>query len=188
MKKILVTGFKPFLGGATNPSQDLALKLESDFSYIKSLVLPVEFENSYSRLKTHLLANQYDYVVMIGQASGRKNICLEKVALNWVQTEHADEAGVTPRLGSIATDKSLALMSEFPIDEIYTKLKKDFSKIEISFSAGTFVCNDLYFRTLNEFDDLKSVFVHVPLVTDLAFVEQYEIMKKMMSLLVAEQK
>lgn len=161
--KILVTGFKPFLGEKINPSEMLALELEQNFPEVTALVLPVEFGKSFEVLKNHLQKNSYDYLISIGQASGRSKICFEKIGLNWIHAEHKDESGSRPSAGKIS-DGPLALMSSFPIDEIYIKLKAEKYPVEISFSAGTFVCNDLYFRTLNEFKNLKSVFVHVPLI------------------------
>lgn len=164
--KILVTGFKPFLNEKINPSELLSVEMSQKFSDVTSLILPVEFGNSFAMLNSHLALNNYDYVIMLGQAAGRDKVTLEKIALNWIQAEYQDESGVLPGPGVIIKDKPLALMSGFPIDEVYAELKKQNLPIEISFSAGTFVCNDLYFRVLEKFTDLKSVFVHVPLVKE----------------------
>ena len=49
--KILVTGFKPFLGEKINPSEMLAVELAKNFSEITSLLLPVEFGKSFEILK-----------------------------------------------------------------------------------------------------------------------------------------
>lgn len=164
--KILVTGFKPFLSEKINPSEVLSVELSKQFSEVTSLVLPVEFGNSFKVLRSHLTLNNYNYVIMLGQASGRDKVSLEKIALNWIQAEYPDESGTLPDTGVILEDKPLALMSDFPVDEIFAKLKKQKLPIEISFSAGTFVCNDLYFRVLDQFETLKSVFVHVPLIEE----------------------
>lgn len=163
--KILVTGFEPFLGERLNPSEMLANELEQNFPEVKSLILPVEFARSFEILKKHLDSNSsYDFLIMIGQASGRSKICFEKIGLNWIQTEHRDEKGVLPAAGRIAEGGPLALMTEFPVDEVFTQLKADQFPVEISFSAGTFVCNDLYFRVLQQYPNQKSVFIHVPLI------------------------
>ena len=103
---------------------------------------------------------------MLGQASGRKNISFEKIGLNWIQSVHPDESGFTPSVGTIQNDQALALMTKFPVDEIYQKLKSQNLPVEISFSAGAYVCNDLYFKVLSEFSELKSVFIHVPLLPE----------------------
>lgn len=164
--KILVTGFKAFLGEQLNPSELLSLELDKIFLYVDSLILPVEFAESFNVLKNHLQGKHYDYVIMLGQAAGRTKISLEKIALNWIQTENKDESGKQPDAGKILNNESLALMSKFPVDQVYAELKKARHPVEISFSAGTYVCNDLYFRVCSGFPELKAVFIHVPLIPE----------------------
>jgi pyroglutamyl-peptidase len=186
--KILVTGFKPFLGEAINPSEMLALELSQSEENVESLILPVEFQNSFKFLKSNLDQNDLpDFLIMIGQASGRKNMCFEKMGLNWVQTNHRDEAGFQPKTGTINPDGALALTSQFPIDEAYLHLRQQNLPVEISFSAGAFVCNDLYYRVLSEYKNLKAVFIHVPLLPEqlkvnddrssLSFEKQTEVLR-----------
>lgn len=164
--KILISGFKPFLGQSINPSQKLALDLQSAFSEVVSIVLPVEYKQSSWILEREIQNVEPDYVIMIGQAAGRANVCFEKIGLNWVQSRHADEAGIKPEVGAIEKSEPLALMTPFPVDEHYEKLRAKNLPVEISFSAGAYVCNDLYFRTLHEFKKLKAVFIHVPLLPE----------------------
>ena len=144
----------------------MAKALANLFPEVESFILPVEFKNSFEILKKQVAVTKPDYLIMLGQASGRARVCLEKIGLNWVQTQRRDEAGVQPADGKIFSDSSLALMSDFPIDQMYFELRKQNLPVEISFSAGAYVCNDLYFRALKEFTDLKSVFVHVPLLPE----------------------
>jgi pyroglutamyl-peptidase len=165
--KILVTGFMPFLGEKINPSEMLANELAQNFPEVTSLILPVEFKKSFEVLKSHLKNNTYDYIVSLGQASSRSKISLEKIALNWIQSEHKDESGNQPKPGKI-NEGPLALMTEIQIDNIYQKLKAENYPIEISFSAGTYVCNELYFRELSELKT-NSVFIHVPLIESQAY-------------------
>lgn len=164
--KILISGFKPFLGETINPSERLVLEVQKKYPAISTIVLPVEFETAFLNLKNKIQELSPDYLIMFGQAAGRKNICLEKIALNWRQSAQPDEAGYTPTTGLIDKDQSLAVMTEFPIDSSYSQLKDKQYPIEISFSAGTYVCNDLYFKVLTEFPNLKSVFIHVPLMEE----------------------
>ena len=144
----------------------MAKALANLFPEVESFILPVEFKNSFEILKKQVAVTKPDYLIMLGQASGRARVCLDKMGLNWVQTQRRDEAGVQPADGKIFSDSSLALMSDFPIDQMYFELRKQNLPVEISFSAGAYVCNDLYFRALKEFTDLKSVFVHVPLLPE----------------------
>ena len=169
--KVLVTGFKPFLGEKINPSEMLALELAQNFPEVEALILPVEFKKSFEILKQKLNSNSYDYLISIGQASGRSKIGFEKLGVNWVETEHKDESGSLPATGKIV-EGPLALMTDFPVQNIYQKLLQDGFPVEISFSAGTFVCNELYFRALHGFPGLKSIFIHVPLIESQALEKQ----------------
>jgi pyroglutamyl-peptidase len=95
--KILVTGFMPFLGEKINPSEMLANELAQNFPEVTSLILPVEFKKSFEVLKSHLKNTTYDYIVSLGEASRRSKIRLEKIDLNWIQSEHKDESGNQPK-------------------------------------------------------------------------------------------
>ena len=79
--KILVTGFKSFLGATSNPSETLALQLSHQFAEVESLILPVEFGRSSEILLAELQSKAFNYLLMLGQAGGRKNVCFEKVGL-----------------------------------------------------------------------------------------------------------
>lgn len=162
MNKVLVTGFKPFLGEKINPSELLCEKIEN----VEHLILPVEYQKSFEVLSSVVKNEPPEFLIMLGQASGRANICLEKIGLNWIQTRTADEAGFIPPVGMIDAKLPLAYLSTFPVDQIYYELKKKYPRLEISFCAGTFVCNQIYFKTLAEFPEVKSIFIHVPLLPE----------------------
>lgn len=190
--KILVTGFKPFLGHDQNPSELLSEQLAKNFSEVESLILPVEFGRAFEVLSQHISQNTYDYIILLGQAAGRHRISIEKIGLNWAETHHRDEAGVKPINGPLVEGAELALMTKFPVDEVYEKLTALKLAVHVSFSAGTYVCNDLYYRALERYRDLKIVFVHVPLLPEqkpefamnqMSYEEQFQIMTEMLKVL-----
>lgn len=164
--KILISGFKPFLGESLNPSELLVHEIQKKYSNLSTIILPVEFESAFKCLKNKIQETSPDIVIMLGQAAGRKNICLEKIALNWRQSSQPDEVGYVPETTFIESDRELATMTNFPVDIVAQQLKQQGHPIEISFSAGTYVCNDLYFKTLTEFSNIKSIFIHVPLLPE----------------------
>jgi pyroglutamyl-peptidase len=159
--KILVTGFKPFLGQNINPSEILSKELEAIFSSVTSLILPVQFEKSFEALNLELNKNDYELVLMLGQASGRKKICLERFAMNWTETSHEDGAGVIWPTGQIVQDQPMLLQTKIDIDSLLKK--NNDSNLTASTSAGNYVCNDLYYRMLLNRSNIKSIFVHLPL-------------------------
>jgi pyroglutamyl-peptidase len=164
--KILISGFKPFLGESLNPSELLVQEIQKKYSTLSTIILPVEFESAFKDLKNKIQETSPDIVIMLGQAAGRKNICLEKIALNWRESSQPDEVGYIPKTTFIESGRELATMTNFPVDVVAQQLKQQGHPIEISFSAGTYVCNDLYFKTLTEFPNIKSVFIHVPLLPE----------------------
>lgn len=169
---ILISGFEPFLSEKINPSKILVQKLKANSQDLKSsdtlvqaVILPVEFENAFKELQKQIELTNPKFIIMFGQAGGRPNVCLEKIALNWNQTKSADESKHIPPTGRIG-DGELALMSTFPVDDLNAFLADRRLNSEISFSAGAYVCNNLYFKVLKNYPLIKSIFVHVPFLPE----------------------
>jgi pyroglutamyl-peptidase len=153
-KKILVTGFEPFGGESINPSQKILESLNLPFA--DTLVLPVDYEPAFVSLQNHLKHNfSYDSILMLGQRSGTDSICLERVALNWMKQ------------GSQRIDFNVddAFINDLPLDKWQQELAT-VGKVTVSLSAGDFVCNYIYFRTINELTLKPVLFVHLPLLPE----------------------
>lgn len=118
---------------------------------------------------------------MLGVAASRDRISLEKVALNWNESEYPDNSGRKIEMGLIDPDQPLALMTVFPVNELFLELKSFAPKIHISFSAGSYVCNNVYFKVLHYFPDKKSLFVHVPKLEIISFSEQCKIIETVLN-------
>lgn len=169
MMKTLVTGFEPFLENRENISQKIIESIRDQEKLkqreIETLLLPVEFEKAFLKLSEKFKDHQYDFIFLLGLAANRTKISLEKVGLNWTESRQPDNAGVIPRTGFIFTQSEKAIFSKMPWTEVQTSL--DSREVEVSFSAGTYVCNDLYFRTLDYFTrhpeiQTKVGFIHLP--------------------------
>ncbi|KHD87199.1 MAG: hypothetical protein OM95_15560 [Bdellovibrio sp. ArHS] len=167
MSKILITGFRPFLGEKVNPSEILLEWLKKDFAHLtETLLLPVSFSEAPQQLQSHLQKNSYAAILMLGQAGGRSKVSLERVALNWTETEHPDEDGFKPSRGVIQQGSESALFTALPVSEWKEDLLQKNLPVEISLSAGGYVCNYTYYHTLNwlKMHDkaLSACFIHVP--------------------------
>ena len=162
---ILVSGFKPFLKEKINPSELLVEKLKVKYQDLKTVILPVEFDGAFLELQKQIEQVNPKFVIMFGQAGGRPHVCLEKIALNWNQTKSPDEAKFVPQTGRIG-DGELALMSTFQVDDLSAFLADRHLKSETSYSAGTYVCNNLYFKVLKNYPLIHSIFVHVPFLPE----------------------
>lgn len=187
MKKILVTGFEPFLGQNINPSMMLAKALRDRFDV---LILPVSFEKSWSILRQQLGAGTYDFVLMLGQAGGRGKISLEQVALNFLDSKYADEEGQKFTGHPISDSGPEAFISKLPLSKWAEELALEGHNIERSLSAGSYVCNYVYYRVQDfQKEKDKSLFVHFPYLPEqtqimsqqspcMSFDEMYNTLKR----------
>jgi len=86
MKTILLTGFAPFGGEKINPSWELAKQLDGKIlnaeMRIVALELPCAFGSSLDLLSENIQKYQPEVVLCMGQAGGRVDISVERVAIN----------------------------------------------------------------------------------------------------------
>ena len=164
MKKILITGFEAFLGEKINPSS-LLLQRVSSFPGVDTLLLPVSFERAFAQLQNFSKDKNYDAILMLGQAGGRAKISLERVAVNWRENANADNDGTIARPGHLIDEnKEKAFFSTLPLEAMKHALERLQIPVEISFSAGAYVCNDLFFKVADSLQSKQTLcgFIHVP--------------------------
>lgn len=169
MKRILITGFEPFGDQVINPSERLVSKLSRTVNGIDSLILPVNFELAFQAFQKHVETDgPFDVIVMLGQASGRKHICLERYAHNWMENKKADATNPAIPARKISEGLPEAVMTTLPVETLRDSLNTwlEESPVHVSLSAGSYVCNNLYFKVLTTFKETPSVFVHVPLLPE----------------------
>lgn len=146
---ILLSGFEAFKNFQVNPSQLLVehLKLPD----IKKVILPVSYEKSFQILKKQIDLNNPQFVLMFGLAQSRDKVSLEQYAYNINDCSLADNEGV------LLNNTLIDPMGEKRIE---TPLKLPTAgEWEISTDPGKYVCNDLYYRTLQYHPCL---FIHLP--------------------------
>ncbi len=167
MKRILLTGFEPFHEYKINSSWSLVDSFNnttSDFESIK-LLLPVEFKAVSNLVPEILKQYQPDIVLAFGQCTG-DSIRIERVALNIDDARTADNSGYTPNDELIHIDGKNAYFSTLPIKVIQQAVAAKNIPAVISNSAGTYVCNHLFYELLYWSDKLslptKIGFVHLP--------------------------
>ncbi len=158
---ILLTGFEAFDGDTYNPSMEYILTRNHFFKSlnITAMVLPVSFQRSFEMIENQVKQNHFDLIIELGLAKNRPKISLEKVAINWddARIVDADQVQLTGKIDSNLAD---GIFSRLDLNAI--RSGSDQSKIEISYSAGTYVCNHLYFKTMAHFPQIDSVFIHLP--------------------------
>ena len=176
--KILVTGFEPFNGGTINPSEQIVYRLEAPegVTLIKD-VLPVEFKKSTLRLKELFEEHKPNIVLSIGQAGGRAEISVERVAINLNNVKSSngskllpDNAGDMPIDEPIESDGDAAYFATLPIWKMVEAIQQQGIPAGISNTAGTYVCNHVMYVNLYQaakyYPNMKTGFIHVPFLPE----------------------
>jgi pyroglutamyl-peptidase len=167
--KILISGFLPFGSHTENSSQIIAEKFKThaiDGFDIRVIILPVSFNSSFGQLKEAMDSFRPDAVICLGLASNRKSICLEKVAVNFMHSNGADNDGVVKSHEIILPEGPSAYFSTLPL-EAMLEVKGSYP-VKLSMSAGSFVCNETMYRLLDFLKDgqVQGGFIHLPSLKD----------------------
>ena len=168
MNKVLLTGFEPFGKASLNPSGEIVKQISGD--NIVTAILPVAYAQSAERLLALIAEHNPDVVICLGQAEGRKEVTPERVAINLDDARLADNEGVLRNDVKILKDGPDAYFSTLPVKEIVEAIKAAEVPAAVSLSAGTFLCNHVFYVAQNKFAGTKvrSGFVHVPLMDEQA--------------------
>lgn len=174
MKKLLVTGFEPFLQFTLNPTEEVVKALDGKVIghyQIVGKVLPVEFGAAQQHIRQLLIEEKPDAVIALGLAGGRSKITPERIAIN-VMDGAKDNSGHTPTDEVIAEDGADGYFSTLPIREMVNRLKDAGYPATISNTAGTYVCNLLMYTLLYETKGaIPAGFIHIPASHQLAIEE-----------------
>ena len=166
MSKILVTGFEAFDKSALNPSAEIIKALKGDD--LVTAILPVVFGQASSKLKELIDLHKPSAVLCLGLAVGRSEITPERIAINLDNARIADNAGNQPLEQRVIADGPDGHFSTLPIEKMVTSMKAAGIPASISLSAGTFVCNHIFYVLQDYLKDssIKSGFMHVPLMDE----------------------
>ncbi len=174
MKTVLVTGFEPFGGELRNPSQEIARALDGRViagRRVVGAVLPCVFGASIAELNKLLREHRPSLVLCLGQAGGRAEITPERVAINVDDARLADNAGAQPLDRPIVRGGPAAYWSTLPIKAIVRALQRRGVLVAVSQTAGTFVCNHVFYGLMHALRRRRGVrggFIHVPFVPEQA--------------------
>lgn len=166
MKKLIITGFEPFGGETINPSWEAVDRLPSkigEYSLIK-LLIPVIFKKAPDMVLD--LANKIhpDAIICVGQAGGTHPISVEYVGINLRHAIIPDNDGNQPTDEPIIPGGNAAYFSTLPVRKMSDAINKSGILSRVSYSAGTYVCNEVLYTLLSHFDGSKTKvgFIHIP--------------------------
>ena len=157
--KIIITAFESFNNRAVNQSQRI-LNALSLSSHQVDVLLPVLFEHSFRKLEERVAQHEPHIIIALGE--GPQPIPqIEHFAVNMMHARIPDNSGYQPELIKISKTGSTTLTGTINFEKLAQYLTKKGVLFHHSFHAGTYVCNDLYYRMLDAKLAKNIVFVHV---------------------------
>jgi len=166
MKRLLITGFDPFGGESINPAWEAVKRLPDVVGEweLTKMEIPTVFGAASRAVLDAAQKLQPHAVLCIGQAGGRKAITPEMVGINLRHARIADNAGNQPQDEPVAEGGPAAYFATVPVRKMTEAIETAGLPAAVSYSAGTFVCNDTLYAVLHHYDGtgVQAGFVHVP--------------------------
>ncbi|PEZ74716.1 pyroglutamyl-peptidase I [Bacillus sp. AFS017274] len=172
-QKVLLTGFEPFGGERVNPSWEAVKQLHGEVIEDVTLVaeqIPTVFGKSVAVMEQLIQQHNPDIVICVGQAGGRLHITPERVAINMDDARIPDNQGNQP-IDEPITDKGpVAYWSTIPIKRIVENMKESNIPASVSHTAGTFVCNHIFYGLMDYItrtsSSIRGGFIHIPFIPE----------------------
>ncbi|MEJ9233379.1 pyroglutamyl-peptidase I [Peribacillus butanolivorans] len=172
-QKVLLTGFDPFGGESVNPSWEAVKQLHGEVIDDVTLVaeqIPTVFGKSVAVMEQLIQQHNPDIVICVGQAGGRLHITPERVAINMDDARIPDNQGNQPIDEPIADKGPVAYWSTIPIKRIVENMKESNIPASVSHTAGTFVCNHIFYGLMDYItrtsSNIRGGFIHIPFIPE----------------------
>ena len=152
--KILFTGFDPFGGETINPAFEAVKLLPEEVAgaEVIKVEIPTVFRKGAAKLKAAVEKYKPDFVICVGQAGGRASVTPEFVGINYQDARIPDNDGLQPIGEIIMEDGDRAYFTKLPVKAIVAELQKTGIPASVSYTAGTYVCNDVMYHLLYYID------------------------------------
>ncbi|KAF0995126.1 pyroglutamyl-peptidase I [Geobacillus sp. TFV-3] len=175
MKKVLVTGFDPFGEETVNPSLEAVKQLagwKTDMYIVEVREIPTAFGTSLEKLHDAIKQVDPDVVICVGQAGGRADISVERVAVNVNDARIPDNEGNQPIDEPVVLGGPVGYWSTLPVKAIVHELRRHGIPASVSYTAGTFVCNHVFYGLMHYIAQAKMPirggFIHIPYLPEQA--------------------
>ena len=166
--RILVTAFEPFGGDSVNASMAALEALPDTVAVngqtvqIEKAGIPVVFGQCGQVLDRVLEKTCPDGVICLGMATGRGQITPEVFAVNARYAHAADNAGqMYSALAYCDPAGQTAYRTTLPAEAMVHRMTEAGIAAGLSFTAGTYVCNDLFYHLMASVSVPAGV-IHVP--------------------------
>lgn len=177
MSIVLLTGFEPFDCEAVNPSWEAVRALDGTRIGDATVVarqLPCVFGAAIEAMSQLLEAHRPTLAIAVGQAGGRTELSVERVAINVDDARIADNTGHQPVDTPIVVDGPAAYFATLPIKAMVRALRLAGVPAAVSQTAGTFVCNHVFYGLMHRLATTPALagtrggFVHIPYLPEQA--------------------
>jgi len=149
--RALVTGFEPFGGEAINASLEALRQLPQRIGAleIRTAELPTSYARALVALEAAIGAHGPQIVLCVGQAGDRAALCVERIAVNLQDARIPDNDGAQPVDMPVVAGGPAAYLATLPVRAAVAALHAAELPAEISMSAGTFVCNHIFYGLMH---------------------------------------
>lgn len=164
---VLLTGFEPFNKETMNPSWEAVRLLDgygADGFVVAARQLPCVFGEAGRVLDAAMEELSPAVVIAVGQAGGRVDVSVERVAINVDDAPIPDNAQQQSVDEPIVAGAPAAYFSTLPIKAIVKCLRAQAIPASVSQTAGTFVCNHVFYTLMHKTAGaaVKAGFIHIP--------------------------
>lgn len=166
--KILVTAFEPFGGESLNPAHEAVNRLPELIEGVEiiRLQVPVVFGTSIEKVTHAIDELQPQACLSVGEAGGRADLGVERVAININDGRIADNAGYQPVDQPTDPLGPAAYFATLPVKAIVEGIRQAGVPASVSNTAGTYVCNHLMYGVLHHIArrglHIPAGFIHIP--------------------------
>ncbi len=169
LHEMLLTGFDTFAGAELNPSGLAAAQLDGQEIAgfrVRAHELPTEFAAAGEMVVELIDGLQPTAVICCGQAGGASELRCERLAVNLRDARRPDNAGKQPQDEEIVPGAPAAYWASVPVRDLVSRVREAGIPARISYSAGTYVCNDVFYMARHHVQDnglsTRVGFIHVP--------------------------
>ncbi|MES2151723.1 MAG: pyroglutamyl-peptidase I [Pseudomonadota bacterium] len=172
-KTVLLTGFEPFNLETINPAWEAVRALagwSGEGFAVEIMQLPCVFGAANEVLRDVLAELKPDLVIAVGQAGGRPDFSVERIAINIDDAPIPDNAQCTLVDVAVVAGGPAAYFSSLPIKAIVSALRAAGLPASVSQTAGTFVCNHVFYGLMHctAGSAVKAGFIHIPYLPEQA--------------------
>lgn len=175
---ILLTGFEPFGGDTLNPSGEVAKALdgaragEAGEYKVVTKILPVEWVTTRKVMASVIEEVDPVIIMSLGLASGRPELNVEKVAVNYTSRYKDNKGSILDEL-NITNNGPDAYFATIPVEDIVEAIKAKGIPARLSLSAGSYLCNYTFYSASDYIaqkgkrDKVPVGFIHIPATPDM---------------------